>query len=121
MKKNLKFGDIIVIALVLILTVLITLFTAGGSAEYVVIYVNGVEYAKYNLQGTAMEIDVTTEYGYNLVKISDGAVCIIDSNCKDKLDIAAGTIDKNGQSLVCLPNRVVVAIEGGTKTDATAF
>ena len=121
MRRIIKRGDVIVAIFVLIIAIVIALFFASGQPRYVVIYVDGSEYARYILDDTTKEIDIETEYGYNSVKISDGSVCVTEASCQDKLDIKAGSIYRNGQSIVCLPNRVVVSIEGGTKTDATAF
>jgi hypothetical protein len=36
-----------------------------------------------------------------------------DADCPDKLCEKTGKISKNGETIVCLPHRVVVEIQGG--------
>ena len=120
MRKFIKPVDLIVVFIVLISSFLITCLFSSGVAQNVVIYVNGNEYGRYNIESKQI-IEVETEYGRNVVNIDNKSVWVSETNCKDKVEINAGSISKSGQSLVCLPNRLVVAIEGRTKTDATAF
>ena len=57
--------------------------------------------------------------GTNRLVIKDGAVHMEEASCPDKVCIKQGTISKTGQSIVCLPNRVIVTITGtdSQKTD----
>ncbi|MCD8384007.1 MAG: NusG domain II-containing protein [Clostridiales bacterium] len=48
----------------------------------------------------------------NLVVIEDGSVYIEEASCPDKLCVKQGKIRYAGDSLICLPNRVVVEITG---------
>ncbi|MEW6229491.1 MAG: NusG domain II-containing protein [Bacillota bacterium] len=43
---------------------------------------------------------------------SDGRVRISESDCPDKICVRTGWITRPGQVIVCLPNRIVVEIEG---------
>ena len=54
---------------------------------------------------------VTVE-GYQGV-IENGTVYMKDADCPDKLCEKTGKISKNGETIVCLPHRVVVEIQGG--------
>lgn len=51
--------------------------------------------------------------GSNTVVIEDGTVYMKDADCPDKLCEKTGKISKNGETIVCLPHRVVVEIQGG--------
>ncbi|MCD7837824.1 MAG: NusG domain II-containing protein [Clostridiales bacterium] len=62
------------------------------------------EDATYAVQG---EVGVT-----NLVVIEDGAVHMEEADCPDQLCVKQGKIRYAGDSLICLPNRVVVEISG---------
>ena len=122
MKKYIKLLDIIVVSIILVCTLAVTGLYAYDGAEYAVIYVNGNEYGRYSLGNPDRQtIDVYTEYGYNIVIVEDKKVWVSESDCKDKIEINAGKISRSGQSLVCLPNRLVVTVEGRILTDATAF
>ncbi|MCD8190072.1 MAG: NusG domain II-containing protein [Clostridiales bacterium] len=48
----------------------------------------------------------------NLVVIEDGAVHMEEADCPDQLCVKQGKIRYAGDSLICLPNRVVVEISG---------
>jgi hypothetical protein len=47
----------------------------------------------------------------NVLVIQDGYAYMKEADCPDGLCIHQGRIHKAGQSIVCLPNRVVVTIE----------
>lgn len=57
------------------------------------------------------QINVKTEYGYNIIEIKDNSVAIIESDCPDKTCIKSGFITKPGQLLVCLPHKLMVEIK----------
>lgn len=56
----------------------------------------------------------------NLVKIEKNYVEIIEANCKDNLCVGK-KIESAGQSIVCLPNKVIVTIEGKNEEDEIAY
>ena len=60
----------------------------------------------------AKNIEIKTEFGYNLIEIGDGEVKVIDADCPDKLDVKQGSISKVGEIIVCLPNRMVIELKG---------
>jgi len=43
-------------------------------------------------------------------KISNGTIRVITSTCRDKICIKEGAIDLSGQTIVCLPNKVVITV-----------
>jgi hypothetical protein len=53
--------------------------------------------------------------GTTRVEISEKGVRVLDSPCPYKLCVKSGAIDRSGETLVCLPNRVVVRITGDGK------
>ncbi len=50
--------------------------------------------------------------GHIDVAVKDGSVKIVSATCKHKTCMDLGAINKPGQSLVCIPNRLRVVIEG---------
>lgn len=44
--------------------------------------------------------------------IKDGYASITEASCPDKVCVRTGKIHKTGELIVCLPNRVVVSVEG---------
>ena len=58
--------------------------------------------------------DECTQYSYyNIVKISGGSVSVTAASCKNQVCVKHGQISRSGESIVCLPNRLVVRIESG--------
>lgn len=49
----------------------------------------------------------------NTLVIRDGAAWIADATCPDRLCVHQGAVRYAGQSIVCLPNKVVVTVERG--------
>jgi hypothetical protein len=60
------------------------------------------------------ELKVSGPLGDTIVEIRDKAAFIENSPCPNKTCIAAGSISRPGQWLACLPNQVIVRIEGGS-------
>lgn len=61
------------------------------------------------------EDDDSTHYTYyNTVAIKGGRVTVSSASCKNQVCVKHGSISKNGESIVCLPNRLIVTIEDGT-------
>ncbi len=52
--------------------------------------------------------------GTNHLIIKDGVAWLEEASCPDKLCVAQGKIQYSGDSLICLPNQVVVEISGDT-------
>ena len=40
-----------------------------------------------------------------------------DASCPDQLCVHQNAIDKTGQTIVCLPNKVVVTVENGEEDE----
>ena len=55
--------------------------------------------------------------GTNTLVISGGQVWLEDADCPDKLCVNMGKISSNGQSIVCLPHRVVIEISAEASED----
>lgn len=95
------------------------ILTSTGEA-YVTIYRDGEVY----FTGALSEdnsISVTDSYGnYNLILIDNNTVKMSDAQCPDKLCIKHGSISKNGESIICLPNKVVVQITSEEESDLDA-
>ena len=49
----------------------------------------------------------------NVVEVSGGRVRVVDADCPDRLCVRQGWISYDGESIVCLPHKLVVAVRGG--------
>ncbi len=70
------------------------------------------------------ELRVPGPLGDTIIEIGGGRARIASSPCPDETCVAAGALSRPGQWSACLPNRVMLRIEGGTDdelVDATAY
>ena len=52
--------------------------------------------------------------GYNRIQVRDGAVSVLEASCPDKVCVHTGTVRYPGETIVCLPNRMIITvIQGG--------
>ena len=84
--------------------------TAGHGAEAVVT-VDGVETMRLPL---AEDTEVLLGEGdaTNLLVIKDGRASVTEASCPDKVCVHTGEISRTGETIVCLPHKLVVSIEG---------
>ena len=54
------------------------------------------------------------------IRIEGDRVWVLHSDCPDQICVRSGEIRTAGQTVVCLPNRVVVKITGAAQLDAVA-
>ena len=104
-------NDIILTASVLIVAVLV-FFISGltaKSGETVKIEKDGELYAEYSLKENRT-VRLEDGDGFNLLVIEDGKVYIREASCPDKLCVNQGSAEKNGETIVCLPNKTVVTV-----------
>ena len=74
-----------------------------------------------DLDWTVLQKDVYTEDGgHNRLVIKDGKAWVEEASCPDGICAAHKPIHREGESIVCLPNKVVVTVvtaEGGDNPD----
>lgn len=57
--------------------------------------------------------------GYNILVIKNGVAFMKDADCPDKNCVHQGKISKVGETIVCMPHKVVIEIKGNlTKYDS---
>ena len=61
-----------------------------------------------------IEIDDT-----NILVIKDGAADMISADCPDQICVKHNPISKAGETIICLPNKVVVTIESLNREQKT--
>ena len=79
--------------------------------------VSGEEYGSYSLE----EDQVIKVGDTNVCEIKDKKVSMISADCPDQLCIHQRTIQLQGETIVCLPNKVVLEITGTRQTDQEAL
>lgn len=112
-ETRLKKSDIILIALALIIAVAVFLTIRLGRTDggYAVVIQDGSEIAAYPLNRD-MSVDIASPdgEGFNRLVISGGYASVSSASCPDKVCINQGRIKYNGETIVCLPNKLVIMI-----------
>lgn len=81
------------------------------------ITVNGKIVGTYPLSENQI-IDIPSKGKWtNRFKIEDGAIYMLEANCPDKICVHHKPISQNGETIVCLPNKVVVVIKNGVERE----
>lgn len=112
MKKNdwILAGVIVVTAA----AILLFQFTRGDSgAGAAAVTVNGDTFGTYSL-AEDQTVDIG---GTNRLIIRDGTAQMEWADCPDQVCVDHSAISREGESIICLPNQVVVSIEGGKQAD----
>lgn len=116
-----KKWDLIIIIFLIILSILpITLILTKEDNYYkkeVFISVDGIEHSRFILDNEEKEITIENSGGKNVICIKDKMVFMKDTDCKDRLCTRIGKINKIGESIVCLPNKVFIEIIGVSEED----
>lgn len=60
------------------------------------------------------------EEGYNLLLVSGGEVSVSDADCPDGLCVRQRAISRNGESIICLPHRLVIQIVSKEESELDA-
>ncbi len=104
-----KKGDYFVIAAVLALCVLLFIPSFLPSGEKTAeVYVDGEKVKTVSLSELKTE-ERFTAAGCEILFEKDGA-SFIKSDCPDQLCVRCKKLKKNGDSMACVPNRVVVTV-----------
>ncbi len=102
---------LIIIILLMIAIAGFFLFRISGQGTLVEIKIAQKTYGTYDLN-IDQEVLISDDQGLLLMKclIKSGSVRVLESDCPDKICIDEGSIKLTGQTIVCLPNKVVIKI-----------
>ncbi|SFP59535.1 hypothetical protein SAMN04487928_10492 [Butyrivibrio proteoclasticus] len=121
-KSKIRYDIILIIGL-LAITAIIALGVrlTEKTGKTVVVSVDGVEKYTFTLDED-LEFKIEGyEGGTNYLVIKDGEACLTEASCPDLLCVHMGKISSQGQSIICLPNRVVVEIRDDNESDPKEF
>lgn len=115
-KKNKIRNDVILVTVILIIAVAGLLFINATKVQgnRVVVKIDGVETESYSLSENA-EFEIKTgknNENINVVVIENGKVRVTDADCPDGICKDYRPISYVGQTIVCLPHKVVIEIVG---------
>jgi len=98
------------------------LFLISGEGSEALIKVSNRPIQRVSLR-MDRTIDLEGEKGSVILEVREGRVRMAESSCLQKICVNTRWIDKPGQTIVCLPNKVLVTIEGkeGFRVDGVSY
>lgn len=121
MKKKEIILMIVVLAVAIsVMAVLYLMQSAQGA--YVVVTLDNEEIGRYPLEVDGVYELTGYEEGHNELHVKEGKAFISTATCPDKLCVKQKEISHTGEMIVCLPNHIIVTIEGdqGAELDGVA-
>lgn len=114
-------NDFILAAVILVIAVaglLIMNFTKT-QGDFVVVKIDRVEKYRYSLSED-ITVDIVTGEGdknINTLVIKNGEAFMTQADCPDGICVAHKPIKNTGESIVCLPHKIVIEIQSEDKVD----
>lgn len=106
---------LMILVVIAFISFLIIRFYYGKDSGEVQVYVDNKLVASYDIRiDDTYIVNVSDEYNEIIVK--DGQVCVSRSSCKNQVCVQHSPISMVGESIICLPHKLVVQIYKGDKT-----
>lgn len=127
MKRDKLFrkNDILFAAAVLVTAVVVYLavYRTGGSEGVTVqVMKDGEMYAEYPLyEDRKVQLDYGQQEGMNVLVIENGSAAVTEADCPDKLCVKQRAVSRDGESIVCLPHKLVITVVGGEEAEYDGF
>ena len=98
-------------------------FIQGANTEdaEAVVLIDGKEYGRFSLDKDREERIELSDGSYNILVIKDGKADMTEASCPDKICVNHRDISKRGESITCLPNKVIIEIRNGESSDLDAI
>ena len=111
MQKKFIRNDFILIAVIVLVAIISFLIfkLTQKSGMGITVNIDGKTVAEYALDKD-LKKDIVTDYGKNVLVIKNGKAYILEADCPDKICVGHKAISKTGESIVCLPHKLVVTV-----------
>ena len=117
--RIIKKMDIVIIAVLLILSFtphLIFFKTSQKSSKnnYAIVKVDGKIHKKIGLSNVkkSEKVNLNLPNGKNTLLVENNSIEMKSANCNDALCVKQGNISKVGQTIICLPHKLIIEIKG---------
>ena len=121
-RRNITKGDVILIVSLIMLSLVLFLFSfTGDDALRAEIYVDGEKMHSIALSDVQESYTLTENYCQLLIE-KDG-VTFLHSDCADQLCVKKGKLKRQGDTMACVPEKVVVLLKSDkqNKIDGVAY
>ena len=109
-KRKITIGDIILIILVLLISIIFMLPKSQSESRLVAhVYVNNELTHTISLDQNQQK-DIHSPYGMLTVEVKEMRIRVVHSTCPNKICVHDGWISKKNESITCLPNAVFITL-----------
>ena len=113
-RKSITKGDIILVVSLIIVCVMLFAFSFGKTQDLIAeVYVGGEKVHSIDLSEVTESYTLTENYCQLLIE-NDG-VSFAFSNCGDQLCVKRGKLKNQGDTMACVPEKVVVILKSDSK------
>lgn len=118
-----KKGDIIVLAIVCVITIGVLLFngyrTQNDDPIIVEVRIDGEVVDSFSIEEDIEKV-YESDFGMNRITIANQVVSVSDADCRDQICVDTKHGTNNGDAIVCVPNRFTIELigDGGGDIDA---
>lgn len=119
--KRKKRNDIFLIVVFLAVALVVggVYYFSREEGETVIVTVNGEPFGTYSLRED-LTVEIPTgndKENRNCLVIRDGKAFVSEANCPDGICVSHKPIFRDGESIVCLPHRVVIFVQSETERE----
>jgi len=109
--KYFRFGDVVIIAIIVAVGFSPMYLHSDRKAKSFSIILDSAKIATIPADtDTTIIIDATL--GAVKIEISNGSARVVESSCPRKICIRSGAIDRPGQAIACVPNKLIIIAVG---------
>lgn len=116
--KRSDFGFLVAVLGVAALVYLGYTFWYGEEGTVVRVTVDGEVYGEYPIdEENRVKVECEGENGFNEIVIEGGKASVVSADCPDGLCIKQRAVSRTGESIICLPHKLVITIIGGEEAE----
>ena len=97
---------------VLVGVLFLVVFSMKKTGHTVTVEVDGEQVYEF-LLSEEVTLPIRTKEGGNVLRVSGGEAWIESADCRDKICVHRGKIRDSGETIVCLPHKLVVTVRAG--------
>lgn len=110
-RKLITFTDVCLIAVVIFICAIAMFhYIFSNNGNIAVVTVDEQVIAELELHSDYTE-RIETSDGYNTIVVKNGVCLVSEADCRDGICVNHQAINKVGQSIVCLPHKLIVEIK----------
>ena len=110
MKNRLEEKDIVLMIIILVVADRVLLHRIIGEKKRRFTYCKG-EWKDEGVYSLADDQEIVLNNGSNVLKIKNGEADMIRADCPDQLCVKQKAVSKNKESIICLPNKIIVEVD----------